>query len=186
MDTATLELTSWVKLYTKEMYHYTHSKINDKQTAKDIVQITFMVAVESYAKFKHESNPKTWLYSILKHKIADYYRSKYKDNIEITSDIIDKGFDKNGSWKPDYRPTNWGNEKELLNDPEYSKALGYCFDKLPQKWSSAIRLKFLEELASKTICSKLKITTSNYWQIMHRAKLQLRNCLEIKWFKHNL
>ena len=74
-------------------------------------------------------------------------------------------------------------DKLLLDDPEFSKVLHNCFEKLPQKWSSAVQLKFLEEHDSKTICSKLEITTSNFWQIVHRVKLQLRNCLELKWFK---
>ncbi len=128
---------------------------------------------------------KTWLISILKHKIADYYRSKYKQNIEVGSYFIDTFFDENSRWKPEYRPSDWGNEKELLNDPEFSKALYNCFGKLPQKWASAMQLKFLEEHDSKAICSKLEITTSNFWQIIHRAKLQLRNCLQINWFNNN-
>lgn len=177
------EISFWVKMYTKDLFSYTITKVHQKEIAEDLVQDTFLSAWQSYKTYQGKSNVKTWLFSILKYKIADYYRLKYKQNIDLGSDFIDAFFDEDHRWKPEYRPTNWGNEKELLDDPEFSQALHNCFEKLPQKWSSAVQLKFLEEHDSKTICSKLEITTSNFWQIVHRAKLQLRNCLELKWFK---
>ncbi len=177
------DIISWVKIYTKDLFSYTITKVPQKEVAEDLVQDTFLSAYQSYENYKGKSNVKTWLFSILKHKIADYYRSKYKKNFEVDYDFIDTFFDDNHRWKPEYRPANWGDEKELLNDPEFAKALHNCFEKLPQKWSSAMQLKFLEEHNSNVICSELEITTSNFWQIIHRAKLHLRNCLELKWFK---
>ncbi|HXH99486.1 MAG TPA: sigma-70 family RNA polymerase sigma factor [Sphingobacteriaceae bacterium] len=175
------DIISWVKIYTKDLLNYAITKVPQKEIAEDLVQDTFLSAYQSYKSYKGESNVKTWLFSILKHKIADYYRLKYKENVEF--DCINQFFDENSRWRSEYRPTKWGDEKELLDDPEFSKALNACFEKLPQKWSSAVRFKYLEEYDSKAICSELEITSSNFWQIVHRAKLQLRNCLEIKWFK---
>ena len=177
------EISTWVKTYTKDLLSYTISKVEQKEIAEDLVQETFISAYQSFENYRGKSNVKTWLFSILKHKIADHYRSKYKKSSEFSSGTIDEFFDKNHRWKPEYRPTNWGDEKELLDDSEFSKALNDCFEKLPQKWSSAVQLKFIEEHDSKIICSELEITTSNFWQIIHRAKLLLRNCLELKWFK---
>ncbi len=153
-----------------------------KEVAEDIVQETFLAAYQSYDNFQNKSHIKTWLFSILKHKIADYYRSKYKSNTEVSSGIIEEFFDENQQWKPEYKPTEWPNEKELSDDPDFAKALKNCFEKLPQKWSSAVQLKYLEDHDTNTICSTLEITSSNFWQIIHRAKLQLRNCLQLKWF----
>lgn len=155
-----------MKTYTKNLFNYTITKVQQKEIAEDLVQETFLSAYQSYENFKNKSNLKTWLFSILKHKIADYYRLKYKENTEAASDIFDKFFNENERWKPEYRPVSWVNEKELLDDPEFAKALKDCFDKLPQQWSFAVQLKFLEEHDSKAICSKLEITTSNFWQIL--------------------
>ena len=90
---------------------------------------------------------------------------KFNEDGTVKSSI-DKFFNENERWKPEYRPVSWVNEKELLGDPEFAKALKDCFDKLPQQWSFAVQLKFLEEHDSKAICSKLEITTSNFWQIL--------------------
>ena len=178
------ETPFWVKTYTKDLFSYATTKVHQKELAEDLVQDTFLSAYQSYENYEGKSNVKTWLFSILKHKIADYYRSKYKQNIELGSDFIDTFFDEDHRWKPEYRPTNWGDEKELLDDPEFSKALHNCFEKLPQKWSSAVQLKFLEEHDSKIICAELEITDSNFWQIIHREKLHLRNCLDLKLLKN--
>ena len=177
------DIITLVKTHTKDLFAYTISKVNQREIAEDLVQDAFLSAYQSYDKFKGQSNVKTWLFSILKHKIADYYRLKYKENTEAFSDIFDKFFNESNRWKPEYRPVNWGDEKELLDDPDFAKALKDCFEKLPSQWSFAVQLKYLEEHDSKIICSKLEITTSNFWQIIHRAKLQLRSCLELKWFK---
>ena len=183
MIAAQNDIISWVKTYTKDLLAYAMSKVQQKEIAEDLVQETFLSAHQSYESFKGKSSVKTWLFSILKHKIADYYRLKYKQNTGAASDVFDKFFNEDERWKSEYKPVSWGNERELLDDPEFAKTLKDCFEKLPQQWSSAMQLKFLEEHDSKVICSKLEITSANFWQIIHRAKLQLRNCMELKWFK---
>ncbi|MEO6556345.1 MAG: sigma-70 family RNA polymerase sigma factor [Ferruginibacter sp.] len=172
-----------MKGYTKDLYSYAITKVAQKEVAEDLIQDTFLSAYQSYESYKGKSNVKTWLFSILKHKIADYYRLKYKKGIEVKSGITEQFFDENDRWKSEYRPQDWGNEKQLLDDPEFTKALKRCFDHLPDKWSSAMQLKYLEEQDADGICNELEITKSNFWQIIHRAKLQLRNCLEVKWFR---
>jgi len=49
--------------------------------------------------------------------------------------------------------------------------------------NACIRLKFLDEKKGEQICQELGLSTTNYWQLIHRAKLQLRDCLEKYWFR---
>ncbi|MEO8415632.1 MAG: sigma-70 family RNA polymerase sigma factor [Ginsengibacter sp.] len=183
MATAKDDMISWVKIYTKDLFSYTLSKVERREIAEDLVQDTFLSAYQSFTNFKGKSNAKTWLFSILKNKIADHYRSRYKRSMEASPVFIDAFFDENDRWKPEYKPTAWANETELLDDPEFSKTLNNCIENLPAKWSSAVQLKYLKDHDTHIICSELEITPSNFWQIIHRAKLQLRNCLELQWFK---
>lgn len=57
-----------------------------------------------------------------------------------------------------------------------------CLKELPDAWYSAIQLKFIEQKKEEIICQELQIPTTNFWHILHRAKLQLRKCLQLKWF----
>lgn len=70
----------------------------------------------------------------------------------------------------------------LLDKPEFRQTLQDCMYKLPSKWRSIIELKHLEEKEGKDICQHLGLSSTNYWQILHRTKLQLRSCLELNWF----
>ena len=47
---------------------------------------------------------------------------------------------------------------------------------------AAFVLKYLDNEESEMICKSLDISPSNFWVIIHRAKLQLRGCLDKNWF----
>ena len=47
-------------------------------------------------------------------------------------------------------------------------------------------MKYIDDCDSEKICKELSITPSNYWVILHRAKVQLRACLEKNWDKINV
>ena len=78
-------------------------------------------------------------------------------------------------WKKDLQT---GVEKD-----EFNLILKNCLGKLPEKTSAVFILKNMEDLESDEICKELQITPSNYWVLMHRAKLQLRECIELNWFR---
>jgi RNA polymerase sigma-70 factor (ECF subfamily) len=67
---------------------------------------------------------------------------------------------------------------------DFLSILRACMNKLTGLGKTVFRQKYLEEKKSELICKELAITTSNYWVIVHRAKLQLRACLEKNWFSN--
>lgn len=56
-----------------------------------------------------------------------------------------------------------------------------CISLLPKNWAKVFSYKNIEGSSTKKICKELNITPSNLWTIIHRAKLQLRGCLEKRW-----
>jgi len=176
--------TCWVQLYSDSLYSWALHKTSNKETAEDLVQETFLVAVKSFDRFKGDSNPKTWLFAILNNKINDYYRKNYRTPIVNDEAIFDRLFDDTGHWRPEQIPLQWPEQNEnILHDNEFQHELHNCLKKLPSNWFSAIQLKYIDEKKGSEICQELGITDTNFWQILHRAKLQLRKCLEINWFK---
>jgi DNA-directed RNA polymerase specialized sigma24 family protein len=53
-------------------------------------------------------------------------------------------------------------------------------DLLPSVWNQVSKMKLIDEEDTNTICKAFDITPSNFWVIMHRTKLQLRDCIEKK------
>jgi RNA polymerase sigma-70 factor (ECF subfamily) len=176
--------TCWVQLYSDSLYSWALYKTSNKEDAEDLVQETFLIAVKSFDKFKGDSNPKTWLLAILNNKINDYYRKSYRTPVVNSDAIFDILFDDHERWQKDQMPEQWtGDTENLLDDAAFQQELQECLKRLPSNWFSAIQLKFIQKMNGNKICQELGITDTNLWQILHRAKLQMRKCLELNWFK---
>lgn len=183
MVTTDHRISEWVDTHTDALYEWAYYKLSDGDLAKDLVQDTFISAFQNISSFTGKSNPKTWLFSILNNKIADHYRKEFRSPVKSGINYESEFFDDDGMWKNEKRPKEWDCDTNLLDNPEFLKVLSGCMGKLPAQWASAINLKYLCEKDGVEVCKDLNITTSNYWQIVHRAKLSLRQCLEMKWFK---
>lgn len=187
-ETSILDLAatikSWVKEHSDSLYSWALYKTGNKETAEDLVQDTFLAASLSIEAFKGESHPRTWLLAILKNKINDHFRKVYRRPQGLKMVDIDSLFDKEGSWKSGERPKAWSEDSEhLLDNGSFVEILRSCMGKLPENWLAAIHLKYMEGKKGAVICQELGISDTNYWQVLHRAKLQLRKCLEVNWFK---
>jgi RNA polymerase sigma-70 factor (TIGR02943 family) len=183
----------WVEKYSDALYSWALHKTSDQALAEDLVQDTFLAAHQAAGSFEGKSSAKTWLFSILNHKILDHYRSKSRKSMHFTSEqsgnrdtSLEGTFVEDGHWMVSERPQAWDtDDSHLLDSPDFQKILADCLGKLPDNWSSVMHLKFLDEKEGTKICQDLNISPSNFWQILHRAKLQLRKCLETNWFATN-
>lgn len=171
------DLTTWVDTYTQDMLRYAKARVKDHSVAEDLVQIAFVAAWEGRARFADESSARTWLFSILKNKLADHYRTLYRDPVLHGNDNLEiERFADTGGWLPEHRPTEWNlemhHEAELLE-----KHLAHCLRELPPNWRAVVEMKYLRKADAHEICQELGISVTNYWQQIHRAKLKLRACI---------
>jgi len=181
-----IDLSAWVREYSADMVSWALYKVSDSELAKDLVQDTFLAASEKIDNFRGDSAPKTWLYSILNFKIIDHYRAKVKQPVRMDSGSFSNFFTESGEWIKDKKPHAWNEEEtHLLDDDDFNRILKQCMDALPDNWGLAIKLKFLMSKKGEEICEELGITPTNFWQIIHRAKLQLRECVDTNWYKGN-
>jgi len=180
------QLTSWVGLYHKDLLRWAEYKVSDKENAKDLVQDTFLAAYNGIKRFKGESNPRTWLFQILNHKIIDFYRTKSKNSFPLDEgsafELTGTLFDRHQNWEVNGFESNWevGN---LFDNPEFEKGFSDCMLDLPVSWSKILSDKYLFEKKTVEVCQENGITPTNYWQILHRAKLLMKKCLENMWSK---
>lgn len=179
MKTATNIISALVEKHTAELVAFTASRVKDRQVADDLVQETFIAAFKGLENYKGESSHRTWLFSILRNKIIDHYRKYYRGkDKEVSSDAY---FDENGSWLPDKAPSSLGDDQHLLDNPEFNATLLNCREHLPKKQFAVLQLKYYDQLEADAICKELEISSTYYWQLIHRAKLQLRDCLQKNW-----
>ena len=75
-----LEPERWIERYSDYLYSFAYARLRKEEVAEDLVQDTFFSALRARDTFLHNASEKTWLISILKRKIIDYYRKKSTQN----------------------------------------------------------------------------------------------------------
>lgn len=177
----------WVKNHADYLYAFAITRVNDEDTAKDLVQETFLAALEKVRTFEGKSTERTWLTAILRYKIIDIYRKRSSGLNAVAANNNAENeqhdlFEDNGHWTPEHAPSPFGHQAdENLNNKEFKRVLQNCMQKLPALWMSVFTMKHMDEESTETICQALKVTTANYWVIIHRTKLNLRACLQKNW-----
>ena len=184
--THTLDPTKWIDNYSDYLFRYTTVRVNNHEVSKDLVQETFFSGLKSAKNFQGKATERTWLISILKRKIIDHYRktNSKKGQAEVRMNFYNDG-ENEGDWIEQRVPQSWDNEVEKkLENTELQYQIDLCIEKLPKKYAMVFRMKTIQEVDTEVICKELGISSSNLWVIIHRARMQLRKCLEDNWFNN--
>jgi RNA polymerase sigma-70 factor (TIGR02943 family) len=173
---------NWVGLYSALLFKHALPRVEDRFVAEDLVQETFLAGLQGIEGFKGESSEKNWLFSILKHKIVDYYRKKSKQQDIVSMPDLrlmdNEWFNEDGSWAEEKIPHDWDSANNPTERKEIQKVIYWCKDHLKALQQSVFTLKYLEDIPSDEICKVLNITSTNYWILIHRARLKMRDCVE--------
>ena len=65
------------------------------------------------------------------------------------------------------------------------RVLEACVEQLPGQQGRLFMMREWLELDSEEICKALAISSTNLWVMLHRARLRLRDCLQLHWFSDN-
>ncbi len=180
-----IDPNQWIANYGDILYNYAHSRLSSSEIAEDVVQDTFVSALGAKDNFRGDSSEKTWLFAILKRKIIDYYRKSSTKNefseSQFNTPFKNSGFFE-GHWNSNRGPAEWSFTADgSLRQSEFQDIMELCLSFLPDKWKSIFVLKVMEEIETDKVCKEIGCTSSNLWVILHRARLQLRECIEKNW-----
>ena len=172
--------------YGPYLLRYALLQLRDQALAQDVVQETLLAALEGRARFTGKSSAKTWLTGILKHKIIDAIRRRSREQPYAMGDddaepnVADASFKSDGHWQQ--MPASWGNPEQSLDNRQFWEIFEQCSRLMPERTARVFMLREVMELTTEEICQELAITPTNLWVMLHRARLSLRECLDIKWF----
>lgn len=178
---ANINTADWVESYSDYLFNYAIVRVNDSDLAKDLVQDTFVAGIKGLDKFERKSAVRTWLVSILKRKIIDFWRQKKTRKTDVFSSFFDDG-KRALHWNDESQPQGRLSEIDIdMDNIELRTAILNCVDNLPEKYKSVFIDKMIDQKDSDEVCKDNDITPSNFWVIIHRAKMQMRACLEKTW-----
>lgn len=177
----------WLEEHGDALYRYALLRTRDPFSAEELVQETFLAALQSRERFTGGSSLRTWLIGILKHKILDLFRREAREvaleGPEPASDdyaeLIEECFSADGHWR--VRPADWGDPQLELEKNQFWAVLQYCLDRLPKRLARLFVLREVMEAGTEEICKDLEITPTNLWTMLYRARMGLRQCLDRHW-----
>lgn len=168
------------------LLRYAVLQLRDPHLAEDAVQEALIAAIESRSKFSSQSSLRTWLVGILKHKILDILRRRAREpelNIpegEEGSDLLDALFNEHGHWSE--APRTWANPEQSMENTHFWEIFEQCNQRMPLNTARAFMMREFMDMTTEEICQELSISTTNCWVLLHRARLALRECLDLNWF----
>jgi len=176
----------WVEKYGDMMYRFALVRVKNQDVAEEVVQSALVGALQSQKSFQGRSSEKSWLFGILKHKIMDHFRAAKKyQTYDLSSDDgadpYERAFDKSRHWHMPVQNWNLDPEKAAQNR-QLVAALSLCLDKLSDKYRRIFVMREVDGVGSEEICNEFNIQPTNLWVMLHRARNQLKICLETQWF----
>lgn len=177
------------QLVTQRAYlmRFARLQLRNEAWAEDAVSETILAALAKPQAFEARSQLSTWLVGILKHKIIDALRQRQRE-VVLDSESADDGADplEHMAFKVDGhfagKPADWGNPEQDLNTRQFMAVMDACVQKLPPVQGRLFLMREWLEMSSDDICKELALTPTNLYVQLHRARLRLRECLELNWF----
>ncbi len=80
-----------VELHADAVYRFVYHRLDRLEALEDLVQEVFLAAWKALAFFRGESEIRTWLLGIARHKIADYYRERLQKPVISDDPDSDSG-----------------------------------------------------------------------------------------------
>ncbi len=180
----TLNARTWLAEHGDYLFRVARRQLHSDELAEDAVQETLLAALSAQARYTGDASPRTWLTGILKHKIVDLIRRNVRE-VEIPRDedgeeAIDLLFKQDGHWAEPLRP--WGNPQTGAEMGQLRRVLDECADRLKPVMAQVFSLREVAGMETEEICKELNITPTNCWVLLHRARLFMRQCLEMNGF----
>lgn len=183
-----LDPDQWVEQYADYLYRFALARVREHHTALDLVQETLLAGLKARDRYRGVAAERTWLTSILKNKIVDFYRRGRRE--VLAGSLMEDGeesplrFNERGHWQAGpTTPKEWQDAAVSSADrPAFWKQFEACAERLSEQTRRAFIMREVDDMDAAEVCEALGITPQNFWTIMHRARASLRKCLEATWF----
>lgn len=170
------EFARLVNLYAGPIYRLALKMLNSPQDAEDVLQNTFLKALQSIESFEGRSSLSTWLYRIAANEALMLLRRQRPEVALSEAQSDDEERD-------DYTPnefTDWCclPEEEYLT-AESRQALEDAIQKLPETLRVVFVLRDIEGLSIEETSRVLGLSEAAVKTRLLRARLHLRNTLSV-------
>jgi RNA polymerase sigma-70 factor (ECF subfamily) len=165
--------------------------VGDRELAEEVVQDTWMAVINSLDQFEGRSSLRTWIFGIMIHKAKDRgvreKRHTTFSDFEIFDDEYEEAVDparfhRSGEWVGHWAfpPQPWDIQtpEKLLASQQAVQAMHRAIEALPATLKDVLILRDVEGVDTTEVCEILKITETNLYVRLHRARERVRQAVE--------
>lgn len=165
--------------------------VADREVAEEVVQDTWMAVINGLDLFEGRSSLRTWIFGIMIHKAKDRgVREKRHVNFSSFESVDDEGeeavdpsrFHQSGEWAGHWAfpPQPWDDQtpEKLMASQQAVSAMQNAIEALPKNLKEVLILRDVEGIEAKEVCELLKITETNLYVRLHRARERVRQAVE--------
>lgn len=156
--------------YHQDIYQFVFYMVKDNQLCDDLVQDTYIKILQSLSTFRGESSKKTWLLSIARHVVIDYFRSQKRKRNYILDFF---NWHEKGELIKDHLPLP---DDILIKNEEIKKVYHYL-DKCTPDQKSVLILRFIQSLSIQETAEVLNFSISKVKTTQHRGLKVIKNHL---------
>lgn len=168
------------------LLRFARLQLRNDGLAEDVVSDTLLAILERPDGFAGRSTLRTYATGILKHKIIDLLRKRGREvhieplDEQSMDDALEALFAQDGHWREP--PAPWHQPDTALEQSQFFDTLQACMERLPPKVGRVFMMREWLEREVADICGELGITSNHCGVMLYRARMQLRECLEQRWF----
>jgi len=160
------------------VYRYAHRLCGETETAKDLVQETFLNAYRGFEGFRGDARISTWLYTIASRACMRMRRKRRgQPERELSLDEFIPTSD--GEFRLQI-PVDGLTPEEALENKELRQALDQAIQKLPSKYRVTLVLRDMEGLSAKEVGTVMGVNERAVKSRLHRARLFVRRELSAR------
>lgn len=137
-------LRRFVKEYRPRLFSFIHRFVDNPEDAEEVVQETLISSLYSLPLYSARSKLFTWMCSIARHEISDFYRKKRIKSV-LFSHFPQAKIIADAALGPE----------EILTKKEFEEKIKLCFSRLSEGYREVLRLKYIEGRSVNAIAKTL-------------------------------
>ncbi len=162
-----------IKAHKDKIFRLALKLSGNKEDAEDILQETFLKAVDNIDKFRMEASFGTWLYTIA----LNTFRARAVEDNKMPLKPIEEYLPSGGHGEASQQLFDWGDPHELFEQKQISEIIEAALAEMPQLYSVPFVLRYMEDMPVKDIARMLKISLPAAKSRILRARLAIRETL---------